>query len=298
MNERQRTYPTPDQLASLTRFERGAFFLGDRLNQSRLFKRSSGYLLNRLGGALVIAGTKRLVHVIGVENVLDLTPTKGILVAANHRTFYDQFLVAAYLTRSTRLIRDLYYPVRSDFFYETPTGVLVNLFGAAMSMYPPVFRSAEKRSFNRYGLKRMIELLDDPRVVLGVHPEGTRNKTDDPYQLLPAQPGVGKLIMNAQPHVLPVFVNGLINEFGKQVRSNFNNEGSPIIIVYGKLLALDSFYQRKNTLRVQKELSEHVLAQVAELGAIERNLRKHLESYPQQGPCFHRMEDVVENRLP
>src|SRR2546429_6871258 len=36
--------------------------------------------------------------------------------------------------------------------------------------------------------------------------EGTRNKSDDPYSFLRPQPGVGKLIKDANPQVVPIFI--------------------------------------------------------------------------------------------
>ena len=47
------------------------------------------------------------------------------------------------------------------------------------------------RAFNRYALERCLYELDVPGTVLAVHPEGKRNKSDDPYALLPAQPSRG-----------------------------------------------------------------------------------------------------------
>ena len=47
-------------------------------------------------------------------------------------------------------------------------------------------------------LEKMVEIVKQPGNVLGMHPEGTRGKGDDPYTFLPAQPGVGKLALVAQ----------------------------------------------------------------------------------------------------
>ena len=40
---------------------------------------------------------------------------------------------------------------------------------------------------------------------------GTRGKGDSPYELLPAHPGVGQIVLQARPIAVPVFVNGLPN---------------------------------------------------------------------------------------
>ena len=45
---------------------------------------------------------------------------------------------------------------------------------------------------NDDALDKMVALLGRPGNVLVLHPEGTRGKGPDPYQFLPAQPGVGE----------------------------------------------------------------------------------------------------------
>ena len=54
-----------------------------------------------------------------------------------------------------------------------------------------------------------------------MHPEGTRGKGPDPYELLPAQPGVGKLALVGKPVVIPAFILGLGNDIVEDVRLNF-----------------------------------------------------------------------------
>jgi 1-acyl-sn-glycerol-3-phosphate acyltransferase len=185
------------------------------------------------------------------------------------------------------LLKRLYFPVRSDFFYQTPTGIFVNLVMSAWSMYPPVFREPAKRNFNEYGLRRLIELLQQPGTVVGMHPEGTRGKGPDPYRLGRAQPGIGKLIIEAKPTVVPIFINGLGNHLPKQVWGNFDGTGPPVVIVAGDPLDLSAFYQRRNSLRVQKELADHVVAEIQQLSQRERALREQLQQAPRRGPlCY------------
>ena len=91
------------------------------------------------------------------------------------------------------------------------------------SMYPPFFAAGdhpipEKRAFDKFSFRLLTELArNGPGNVIGFHPEGTRNKGDDPYSFLRAQPGVGKLIMDAKPQVIPVFIAGLCNSLPRQV---------------------------------------------------------------------------------
>ncbi len=209
-----------------------------------------------------------------------------MLLASNHRSFFDLYAITCWLFRTTRLLEKIYFPVKADFFYERPLGVAVSLIMSALSMYPPVFRQPGKRDFNFYGVKRLIQLLEQPGNVVGVHPEGTRNLGSDPYTQLKAQPGVGKLVMGARPTVLPIFINGLCNDIKDQVRGNFDGTGAPVIIVVGEPLELSSFYSRKNILRTQKELADYVLEKIGELGPVEREYRQSLTPGPARGPVI------------
>ena len=62
-------------------------------------------------------------------------------------------------------------------------------------MFPPIMRGREKIGFNEYSIQRMIAELGVPNTLIGIHPEGTRNKTDDPYTFLKIRPGAGRVAL-------------------------------------------------------------------------------------------------------
>ena len=122
------------------------------------------------------------------------------------------FSITAILYWRTKLTKRIFFPVRQSFFYDNPAGPFVNAIMSGMRMVPPVMRDKDKRGFNHYVLARCIEELnrEDIGTVLGLHPEGTRNKGPDPYSFLPAQPGVGRVALGAtRAHVIPVFALGM-----------------------------------------------------------------------------------------
>jgi len=278
-------HPTPGQLAHLSPFERHAFALADFVNSNAQAKRVAQRFLRTAGTGWVHHCTRNLVHMVGLEHVRRLDPPGGLLLASNHRSLFDQYVIACWLFRTTRLLRRIYFPVRSEFFYERPVGVLLNILMSALAMYPPVFRDGSKREFNSYSVQRLIQILRQPGSVVGVHPEGTRNR-GDPYTLLPAQPGIGKLILKAHPTVVPIFINGLGNDFRRQVQSNFDGTGAPIVIVFGAPLALEPFHARGTRLRVQKDVADFVLDQIRRLGAEERTYRAGLGPGPAHSPVY------------
>jgi 1-acyl-sn-glycerol-3-phosphate acyltransferase len=93
--------------------------------------------------------------------------------------------------------------------------------------------------------------------VIGFHPEGTRNKNNDPYSYLRPQPGIGKLIKEANPQVVPVFIAGLGNDLPKQVLGNWFG-GDQIRVHFGAQLDMSEFIAKKDHVRTYKEIGEFV----------------------------------------
>ena len=56
-----------------------------------------------------------------------------------------------------RLRRRVSFPVRSNFFYENPVGLFLAVFATGGSMFPPFFRSAEKKAMNRVSLEILLD---------------------------------------------------------------------------------------------------------------------------------------------
>ena len=85
-------------------------------------------------------GTSKIVIDHGFENFEKADPNKGVLLVANHRTFYDHFVITSRLFRLFGAHHNIFFPVRSTFFYENLLGLLINLTLAVGFMYPPIWR--------------------------------------------------------------------------------------------------------------------------------------------------------------
>jgi 1-acyl-sn-glycerol-3-phosphate acyltransferase len=121
-------------------------------------------------------------------------------------------------------------------------------------------------------MRRLVQLsTEGAGNVIGFHPEGTRNKNDDPYTFLRPQPGIGKLIKDANPQVIPVFITGLGNNLPKQVLGNWFG-GDKIRIHFGRQLDLSEFIAKKDHVRTFKEIGEFLMSKIAELGEEDRGL--------------------------
>jgi 1-acyl-sn-glycerol-3-phosphate acyltransferase len=265
--------PTDAQLATLEGFERTAFAISDVVNRRPLLKRAAHAFLRTVGRTWVHVCTKNIMHASGIEQLSRLQPDRGVILVANHRSFFDSYVIASVLLRKTEWVDRMYFPVRSEFFYERPAGVLVNGIMSAWAMYPPVLRRPTARTFNDYTVDYLVSELQRPGTVVGMHPEGTRNKTDDPYTLLPAQPGIGQMVHKARPIVVPVFVLGLGNDLPRQVRGNFNGTGDPITMVFGPPVDLERFFAEPPRLRTYKRIADHLRERLMELGEVEREIR-------------------------
>ena len=218
------------------------------------------------------AGSRQMLHPVGLERLRGLRRDDGILLVSNHRTFSDLYMLLVVLHRFTELRQPALCPVRADFFYQRPLGVAVNLLVGAGRMFPPFFREPSKQPFNRWALGRLSEVLRQGEVVVGFHPEGRRNRNADPYEPLPAQPGVGKLIMETWPIIVPAFINGLTNNIASDIWDNVRGRRR-VVAVFGEPVDLAPFRGLGDRLSSHKRIADAVLARIYGLADEERAYR-------------------------
>lgn len=264
--------PTREQLSLLSLTERIGFRLTHHMNLGA-WKRLMGFFQRHIGSLWIQIATYNLMQVYGLENFEDIDSNKPILLVANHRSYFDMYVVSTALFRRTKLPMTLFFPVRAKFFYTSPMGWFVNLVMGWFSMYPPFFREekeALKREFDKYSLQRLVQICSKGRGhMIGFHPEGKRNLNDNPYEFQPAQPGVGAVIMKAQPQVIPIFIAGLGNDLPKQILGNWRG-GEKVRVRFGKMLDLSAFYEKGDRLRTHKEIADFLMAKIGELGGEDK----------------------------
>jgi 1-acyl-sn-glycerol-3-phosphate acyltransferase len=268
--------PDSSEFAVLSTTERLGFRLAHRMNLGA-WKRLMTFFQRHIGSLWIYLATYNLMNVFGIENVENSDASKPLVLVANHRSFFDMYTVSSVIFRRTKRPLELYFPVRAKFFYDSPVGWFVNFIMGWFSMYPPFFREqkeARKREFDKYSMERLIQLCSDGSGnghVIGFHPEGKRNLTGGPYEMLPAQPGIGKVIYTARPQVIPVFIAGLGNDLPKQVMGNWTG-GPKVRIWFGERIDLEEFYTKGDRLRTHKEIADHVMSKVSELAEEDREL--------------------------
>jgi 1-acyl-sn-glycerol-3-phosphate acyltransferase len=230
-----------------------------------------------IGSTWIHHFTKHLRHVYGMDRLPYFDRTKSFIIVSNHRSFFDLYVVTGHLVR-LGLKHRIVFPVRASFFYDSPLGLFVNGVMSFFAMYPPIFRDRKKAVLNPASLDELGWLLRRGGMLAGLHPEGTRNLSDDPYTFLSAQRGVGKIIHAAQTTVIPVFINGLINDLPRQIGSNFDGTGRRVVVVFGAPVALGDLLAAPSSPKVHQAVADRTLEVIAELGREERVRRAELEA--------------------
>lgn len=269
--------PTAEEIGVLNSVERAGFRLTETMNRGA-WKRLMTFFQRHLGSLWIRLGTYNLMNLYGLENFERTDAERPVLLVANHRSFFDMYAVSSALFRRTKRPMTLFFPVRAKFFYTSPVGWLVNFVMGWFSMYPPFFREerdAGKREFDKFSLRKLIDLCSHGRGhIIGFHPEGKRNKdAQTPYEFLPAQPGVGKVIMAARPQVVPVFIAGLGNDLPRQVLGNWFG-GEKIRIHFGEPIDLSEFYAKPDRLRTHKEIADFLMRKIGDLAEKDQLMMK------------------------
>jgi 1-acyl-sn-glycerol-3-phosphate acyltransferase len=264
--------PDRQETEVLSPIERTGFWLAHRMNLGG-WKRLMTFCQRHIGSLWIYLATYNLMNVFGIENVQNADVGRPLLLVANHRSFFDMYTVSSVIFRRTTRPVTLFFPVRGRFFYSSPAGWLVNFVMGWFSMYPPFFREgrdAKKKEFDKYSLRRLIQLCTAGHGhIIGFHPEGGRNLAGGPYDMLPAQPGVGKVVYAARPQVIPVFIAGLGNDLLKQVAGNWTG-GPKVRIWFGEQIDLSTFYEKGDRLRTHKEIADHLMEKISELAEQDR----------------------------
>ena len=270
--------PTRDEIDVLGPIERAGFSLTRAMNFG-VWKRFWTFCQRHIGSLWIYIATYKLMNVFGIENIQNSDATRPLILVANHRSFFDMYTVSSVMFRRTTRPITLFFPVRAKFFYDNPIGWFVNLVMGWWSMYPPFFREegeGEKRKFDKFSVRELIRISAEGKGhIIGFHPEGKRNFSDEPYELLPAQPGIGKVILNAEPQVIPVFIAGLGNDLPKQILGNWRG-GEKVRIWFGEQIDLSQFYGKRDSLRTHKEIADHLMSKIGELGEKDRNWMSEL----------------------
>ena len=270
MDTVRNTFSETSPLA-LRGFERVAVPALSWWNRQTVGKQLAQKTINELNARWILGVMKNLLQVHHEQPVLSLDAPKGVILVANHLSFFDMYVCASWMQRHTSLVGHVYFPVRSDYFYTRPDGMLLNMAISGGSMWPPVFRDGERRGLNEQGVQELVQRFS-PGAIVGFHPEGRRNQGDDPHVQAPCRPGVGKVILQCDPDVvvLPYFIIGLSNRFADEITRGSRRagqRGQAVRLWFGEPLRAGEL-QRLGDART---ITDRVMACVAERAQQDRD---------------------------
>ena len=192
---------------------------------------------------------KHGVEIRGRENV----PPRGtgFFLLCNHISKAEAPVIAAWLYP-----RPFWFPSKAEFYKGWVTGFFWQLFTAVHTF--PVRRG--ERDMKAVGL--MKELLQRGKNVL-LFPEGTRS-TDG--ELQPGKRGVGMIVHQAQPLVLPVYVRGFAEQWPTGHMLPLLSAPSSLIS-FGKPMDLSKYWDQELSRDVAQAIVDEVMVEIARLKA-------------------------------
>lgn len=210
----------------------------------------------------------RRIQPSGLENIRVLDWERGVCLVSNHRTYYDFFVICRRLNEEPSFPPgNLLFPVRAPFFYDHPVGPLVNMLMSGMAMFPPILRDRKRRKWNDYALDRCVSELEHHGAVVGIHPEGRRSQSADPFEVGKGHVGVAVIALQAEAaQVVPVFLTGITNDLLSEIRKNWMEpENYPVYLAFGPEVDLADLQTATNDLGTSRKATNRCMEAITAL---------------------------------
>ena len=182
----------------------------------------------------------------GVENIPE---TGGAILACNHLSAGDTFLMPALITRKVT------FPAKAELFTGAhgPKSKVVAWFVKAVGQVP-MDRSGGRASAE--GLRPVLEVLQRGDLV-GIYPEGTRSPDGRLYK---GKTGAARMALEANVPVIPV---GMV---GTEMTTRF---GVPHMerpgVIFGEPLDFSAYGAGKDNLKTLRFVTDQIMAAIQEL---------------------------------
>ena len=181
-------------------------------------------------------------EIAGLENI---PRTGGFLLASNHASHLDPFLVGC------RLPRQVTFFARKTLW----TGGFASWWLDAVGVIP-----VDRDGGSDVGaIKRVLQALKQEKIII-MFPEGTRSRDG---LLQPPKPGVGLFACRAQVPVVPARIFGSFEALGKG--GSLPRFGTRVDVVYGKPM-MPAAYDAPDAGKERYQVaSERIMAEIARL---------------------------------
>ena len=192
--------------------------------------------------AYVVGFYASFLNRLQVKGGMNIPSSGGVLIASNHISAYETIFLPWAVLR-THPMQMLWAPAKEELFRKPFQRLVYSVWGAF-----PVRRGRDVKAG-----KVLNELLKDQKVML--FPEGTRHRDG---KLGPGNRGVGKLIYDTRPSVVPAALTGL----NRWKFPDFGVRGS---IVFGTPVNFDDLFLMEDSKETHKLIAERVMDAIVEL---------------------------------
>ena len=215
-------------------------------------------------------------RVYGLEHVERVSHERPLLLVANHRSFFDMYVVSDRPLPPDALAQAALLPRARPLLLRLAGGLLVNLRDGLVVDVPALLRGRRQPEGRE---ARVRQVLDAPARRAMPRGRGQRHRLSPrrhaqqerqtPTRSFAPQPGVGKLIKEARPQVIPVFIAGLGNDLARQVLGNWRG-GEPVRVHFGPRSTSRTSTTGGLASAPTRRSADFVMSKIAELGEQDR----------------------------
>ena len=184
--------------------------------------------------AFICRNLLRLMYRVKVEGDTCLGSVKGCIVYANHTSYLDPVVMGSFIKRQVKFM------AKAELFKNRLLGCIILKLGTF-----PVRRGEPDLG----AVKSALRLLKNGEI-LGIFPEGTRNKSG---AFMDAEPGLSMIAIKAKVPVIPIAILSTYRIF------------NPLKMIIGEPVYLEEFYDKKISMDRHKEISNGLMRRVMDM---------------------------------
>jgi 1-acyl-sn-glycerol-3-phosphate acyltransferase len=180
----------------------------------------------------------------GLENI---PKDRGFIVAANHCSYVDHFMVGAFLV--VHLNKKVHFLAKREHFQ----GWFQKLWHNWTSAIP-----IDREAGGKKALKEAVKCLKKGGII-AIYPEGTRSRTG---KMQRGKTGIARLALQAKIPVLPI---GLMGTFKILPRGKLIPKAKRADMNIGKLMYFDKFYGKESDKKSIRKVTDNIMKEIARL---------------------------------
>lgn len=263
-------------IAGLTRIERFNIAVIERWHRVPPLSGLSVFIARFIIRPLFQLTLGWLVAAHHVEHLRAVSRARGILLCGNHRSYLDNFVIGSCAMGELPVRTRYVVPSRTEGMFDAWYGLVLNALIGGFNIYPPVVRSKRGHDWNQHVITILSDLLRNEQVAVLIHPEGGRNKGDDPYTLLPARPGLGRIVHQTGACVVPFFLHGFprdLRAYGAAAIARLRGGAPSVQLVMGAPIDFTHELALPESPTLFHSMAQRITAAISDLMPEERALR-------------------------